>query len=227
MLISHQRKFIFIHIYKNAGSSIEKALLPFALPRWQYAVNKGFGFFRLEKPFKSAQPLPSRHYHASSIINLIGADKFSDFYSFAIVRNPWDWLASQYSYILRKKDHKENEKVLELGGFKNFVEYRCSNTDRKESRVRLQKDFISDSRGNIVVDFVGRYENLQYDFAKICSSLDIEAELPWMNKSSSGDVFDQYDSAMIDMVHEAYLDDIETFGYNFEAVTESRLVHRK
>ena len=41
MLISEKYNFIFVHIYKNAGTSITHALRPFALSQWQWRARQG------------------------------------------------------------------------------------------------------------------------------------------------------------------------------------------
>ncbi|MDB4409384.1 sulfotransferase family protein [Gammaproteobacteria bacterium] len=88
MLISIKRKFIFVHIYKNAGSSITNALMPFASNKWQRITSRALKNFNISPRFR-LQSFPD-HIKASELINIMGKEAFETFFSFAIIRNPWD-----------------------------------------------------------------------------------------------------------------------------------------
>src|SRR3712207_8701173 len=47
----------------------------------------------------------------------------------------------------------------------------------------LQKDFVVDEAGRLIVDFVGRYETIERDFAAVCARLEIECRLPHLNST--------------------------------------------
>ena len=48
---------------------------------------------------------------------------------------------------------------------------------------KLQSEMVIDARGNLLVDFIGAYENLQEDFDEITRILGIRAVLPHVNQS--------------------------------------------
>lgn len=53
--------------------------------------------------------------------------------------------------------------------------------DRFAPSVRAE-EFVTDSSGNLIVDFIGRSETLQQDFDLVCQRLGIEpARLPYVN----------------------------------------------
>ncbi len=107
MLMSRKRKFIFIHIYKNAGSSVTNALLPFATSKWQRMIDRVSIKLKLPRQFDPA-PFPV-HIRAPELVKAIGKEAFDSFYSFAIVRNPWDWQVSLYNYALKSTSHPQHE----------------------------------------------------------------------------------------------------------------------
>lgn len=76
MLISEQGKFIFIHVHKTSGMSIEKVL---------------------KTHFHDCQTWHGRHGFASNGIQEIGRQKWDEYFCFAFVRNPWVRMVSWYT----------------------------------------------------------------------------------------------------------------------------------
>ncbi|WP_287637280.1 sulfotransferase family 2 domain-containing protein [Microcystis sp. M20BS1] len=108
MLISREYKFIFVHIYKNAGTSITTALRPFAISPWQWTAHRLIKKAGFPSPFFDPHPFPA-HVKASEIKESFGAEKFNEYFSFAVVRNPWDWQVSLYKYALKSETHHQHE----------------------------------------------------------------------------------------------------------------------
>lgn len=209
MLISERHRFIFIHIYKNAGSSITNALMPFVQNRYQAVVNAVFRKLdTMDHRFLLPRPYP-HHIRARELIEKIGAAEFRKYFSFAVVRNPWDWQVSLYNYMLKTKRHHQHKLAQRLDSFDRYIEWRCN------EEVRLQKDFVSSRDGEIVVNFIGRYENLDADFQEICSRIGVVASLAKLNVSYSAPYREFYDAKTRDMVREAFAEDIQLFGYEF------------
>lgn len=207
MLISRKYRFIFVHIYKNAGTSISTALMPFAvapLPYQLYRILKKVGL-----SIRNPQPCPL-HLQASELMKVIGEENFRSYFSFAIVRNPWDWQVSLYNYSLKTPGHYQHEFIKSLGSFTAYLDWRCT------KEVRYQKDFIYSQNGEQLVKYIGRYECLDDDFREICARIGISASLPRLNISREKPYQEYYTSETIELVHKAFMLDIETFGYEFE-----------
>ena len=207
MLISKKYKFIFIHVYKNAGTSISHALMPFAGNRLQQKVNQLTTKLGFLYPF-GPTPYPG-HIKASELVSLMGRDKFDSYFSFAIVRNPWDWQVSLYNFMLGDKNHFQHKLACSFQGFEEYLEWRCAN------EVRFQRDFVFSKDNEQLVDFVGKYENLDSDFQKICLRIGIEATLLKLNVSNAVPYQEFYDKKTIELVSKTFATDIETFGYEF------------
>ena len=82
--------------------------------------------------------------------------------------------------------------------------------------TKLQSDMVTDENGNILVDFVGRYENLHHDLEKIANILHLDVSLPRLNSSQHKDYRSYYNKRSKDLVAKYFQKDIEIFGYHFE-----------
>jgi hypothetical protein len=211
MLISRPHKFIFVHIYKNAGTSITEALLPFAVHnRVHLLAYRKFKQLRLHLPFAlDPTPLP-KHSKADKIVSQLGEEEFGKYFSFAFVRNPWDWQVSLFNYVRTSKGNRHYSIISDFKDFDAYIRWRCSDD------VHFQRDFVSASDGRLLVDFVGRYENLQRDFETVCSHVGIQTSVPRLNVSTVKPYQQYYTSDTVELVRNAFAPDIELFGYQFE-----------
>jgi hypothetical protein len=90
-----------------------------------------------------------------------------------------------------------------------------------------QKEFFFDSRNNCLMDFSGRFENLDNDFKEICKKIKIHVQLPHLNKSRDNvDYLDFYSDYSVNMVNEAFKEDIELFGLSKPDVKLSKTNNR-
>lgn len=189
MLFSENPRLVFIHVYKNAGTSIRRAFLKAGLQ--DEAATHGF----------------ASHATAGDVIRKIGAEAFNSYHSFAVVRNPWDWQVSLYRYALEKPNHHQHEMVKQMGSFEVYLDWRC----REE--VRLQKGFVADADGAILVNRLIRFESLAAEFNSLCRDLGITASLPHLNASTRSRWQDCYDERTFDLVKKTFAEDIALFGY--------------
>lgn len=149
------------------------------------------------------------HPHASAveIKNHLPYDIYNSYLKFAIVRNPWDWYVSRYTYF---KQISERFRCL---SFKEFLEIDL------EQHNRFQSRFIFDENGTKLVDHILRFENLNEDIKTITNKLSIpvSADLPHINSSRDKDDYRNYYTSndLIEIVSIKAAKDIESFGYTF------------
>lgn len=159
MLISLETNFLFIHVYKVAGTSIKESLGKY---RYQpqkalinRLINKTLNKVLNQKIIidpKGISPLlkkNSPHLKAYEIQEKI-PKIFENTYKFAFVRNPYDWQVSLYHYMLKNKNHHFYEKMKELGSFGNYLKWLIN-----ENGFKLQSDFLLNRDQNeLLVDYV-------------------------------------------------------------------------
>jgi hypothetical protein len=142
-------------------------------------------------------------------MSAIGEEKFKSYFSFCIARNPWDWQVSLYQYMLKNPCHHQHELAKKFDGFEDYIDWRCT------QEIRLQKDFIYSQNGELLVDFVGRFETLEKDFEAVCKYIDLPARLPKVNVSNTVPYQKFYTERTQDIVKVAFEPDIALFNYSF------------
>jgi hypothetical protein len=211
MLISKPHKFLFIHIYKNAGTSVRRAIYPYVATKWRWRVHNYLSKIGITALRPSGNPAGHEgHATARQVAESMGREKFRSYFSFAVVRNPWDWVVSLYTYMLKDSTHKQHELAEGFSGFDEYIRWRC------REDYRYQNDWVCDEDGNLLVDFVARFEHLEEDFDEICRRIGVEAALPHSNPSSHAPYTEYYTPETIELVRETYRPDIEFFGYDFD-----------
>ena len=221
MLISYKHQFLFVHIYKTAGTSITGSLIPYARPIDRLA----YGFWPTRKATNALnwmcnnqfnRLLTGYHKHARAVDaqKRLPRSVFESLFKFAFVRNPWDWHVSLYFYIREAPKHRLHKKIKSMD-FPDFIQW---NIGQKPLR---QMDFLTDAENRIIVDYVGRYENLESDLRYIQNKLDLKAgPLDRTNVSRKRvhpDYRKYFDSKSAELIASYFAPDIKAFGYDFDA----------
>jgi hypothetical protein len=212
MPVSYEHKFIFIHIPKCAGSSIRKAFKDAGVQLdWEGPVRPE------QKAKYSINEKWLHHLHASALKRILPEKFWEESFKFSFVRNPWDRLVSKYHFNKRMyaiNPHfrqRRPEWADSLDRSSNFEEWVRLGIDY----VRPSMGFITDENGKLLVDFVGRHENLQQDFNFVCEKIGIHAELPHEMKSVHTNYRDYYNEEAMRIVQRHFAEEIDFFKYKF------------
>lgn len=208
MLLSFSHRFIFIHNGKSAGTSIQEALRSFAHEPEGGRVHQLLDRIGLQRDYRK-MCFPE-HTTADRLQCKLPTHVFDNSFKFAFVRNPWDWLVSLYHYLKATPSHQHHRRICEVSGFEEYVEFEITRNKRS------QLGFLVDSRGKFLLDYIGRFENLEEDFAEICNHLQVSAELPHSNRSQHGDYQSYYTDVTRKQVAEHWAEEIRRLSYNFE-----------
>ncbi len=207
-MISHDRRCIFIHIPKTGGTSIEDAIWP--KPRREEDLWMGF----VAPGRNKYQPGGLQHLLARQVRLEVGADVFARYFKFAIIRNPWDRVISQYRYLAQRPDLQDYIGVKADAPLAQYLDA-ASRSDHVQ--VMPQLAFLRDEDGTILVDMIGRFENLAADAARIFDAIGLGSTvLPHRTRSDRmADYRAYYDDETRQRVAELYAGDIAHFGYAF------------
>lgn len=227
---------IFVHIPKAAGRSVEMYFMnKLGLNRESEADRQKLLIIDNDNPAKGTEKLS--HLSAAEYVQCghISQQDFSSSYKFSFVRNPWARLVSEYRY----------RNFLSHKSFKDFVMHKLPppGRDDKYRHIMPQTEMLYDESGNLLVDFVGKFETLQQDFDQVCQQLGFdESTLPHVNSSDKksremkrtlrnllyrngenelNSYVDFYDSETREFVTKLYRVDAKNFGYSFADALKS------
>ncbi len=229
MIISHKHKFIFLKTRKTAGTSTECALneicgpddiaTPFGDLDEKLRLGLAPRNYQYRPPLWSTEwpNLFSRyirngkmqldyydHVPAWRVKKRLGQRVWNSYFKFAFDRNPWDrevsWYSHQFAEGRFTGNFTEHMKRLPQYTVENFEVYSCN--------------------GEVSVDFLGKYENLESDLAKVMDVLGVKAslKLPRANsryRGSTRPYREMYDDRSRDIVAKTYKREIELLGYSF------------
>ena len=182
---------IFVHIPKAAGSSVSEALFGCQV-----------GHVAISELYAANYPAARRCF------------------KFTIVREPLDRLHSAFQFLQRgginDNDRMFAEAHLRGLDFAAFVERLEREVALREWwHFRTQRSFLCKTAksNRIAVDFVGRFESLETDFAAICQRMGVKAALPATNRTIGRTSVAEVDPSTAASVRRIYACDYELLGY--------------
>ena len=191
-MIIEKHKTIFVHIPKNAGTSIKI-------------------FFGMKGP-KDMLPL-SQHDTIKDIKEKI-PNKYKEYKKFTIVRNPYSRMISWFFY-LKKKTNPTNFITGEVN--KEQLEFK-KNVDFKQWVKSDFKYFNVYSRDLLMPQYnwvdetvtVLKFENLKEELEKFFK---YKINIPHNNATNHEKYINYYDQESLDIVYDKYKKDFEKFNY--------------
>ncbi len=200
--INDKHRLLFIHIPKNAGTSLYQLLGP---------------------------PHPKFDWHAPAR-NV--RDHFPDwdkYCKFAIVRNPWDRMWSYYNFVKTRHevgefnnwlvnydDSKERSFHIDNG---KILGQTVAGDKATSSARRPQTYYINDVYGQRLVDVVLRYENLEVDLRGLFLTRDPQlrvGDIPHARKRADARYYREiYNDLGREHIDKYFRPDIMEYNYSF------------
>lgn len=202
-MLSTSHNFLFIHVPKTGGNSIQKALLPYSDDQLFLVSPHHDGVDRFE--IRSNRLDIHKHSSLQDYCAQLEVEEFSHLIKVTSVRNPWDRCVSFFF-----SPHRVSV-VWSQAAFEDFI--------RTTVHPHAKYLALEGRAGNPFdhVDVVLRFEQLSEDFAGLCDCLGVyDAELPRLNASSRGDYRSYFTTQRaIDLVADRFALEIARFGYDF------------
>jgi len=204
-LISHHLKFIYVHIPKTGGNSIQTVLGPHSSDRLVFRPSFGQvaeedGTQGLDVINEALGFVTGAHKHAA-VADYAAAlgPSLAGYRVLCSVRNPWDRVISYTAF--------GTPGGLPVG------------RPLRPEELRLptpQVDYLM-LDGDVCADHVIRFERLDEDLGRVCAEFDIPYRSPpHKNRSRREDYRLYYTDETAEYVAMRYRDDIRRFGHRFD-----------
>jgi len=195
--VKPKQRGIFVHIPRAAGTTVSRHIWPWA-----------------SRMFLA-------HATASFVRDNIGKRQWDKYFTFAFVRNPWERIVS---YYLLYREYTQYNKIDRRISFDDFLEHDSLimgsfgyNGWLLSEEMWSQKIFITnhlDSK-EIIVDFIGKFEDFDKDFGFVCDKLEINKNWRKKNANSKYDYRDYYTDETRKLIEKRCRWEIEKFGYEY------------
>ena len=187
-MINHEHKFLFIHIPRTSGTSIQK--------QFQNKETK------------------DKHWTIHNWKEHLDQQTFNNYYKFTFIRNPWDIIISKY-FDKGWYSSPIKGRGGEIGYYsgKNLKHFLTHYQPAKHEHGDSILDYINPKQ----MDYIGRYENRKKDLEHIAKQIGIPLN-PQIHEKSHPDkehYTKYYNHETREIVAKRYAQDIDYFGYKF------------
>ncbi len=204
------KRMIFVHTPKCGGSFVGEA----------------FGS-RYHRCITLQEPSLAGHLTWLQYRNRLATlgDDIGRYSVFTVIRNPWDWHLSFYSYIRqdeggRKSGMPIENKIFQTLSFTDYLRWLGDQEEIRHNQYYLHQlsDWTVDENGKMCIEDILRQENLRADLEGLRDRYNLRLSIPagCVNQSKHEDYREVYDAHGIDIVARRHIRDIELFRYHFE-----------
>ena len=213
MILSVDKNFLFIHIPKTGGSSMEEALFQYQSFKY-HEVTHGVS-------------LQYKDY--------LDDDFYFSLYKFAFIRNPWDLQVSCWRYYIRQQGINMSFDEFIKWKFTGSIVHKLDKLPKNEyASIDMLKHafyvhrtpqtyYLINEKGEYLVDYIASFEKLDDHYKHIVKHLDLEENfLPKVNVSSYQDEDRDYkilyNEETKELVRSRFHLDILMYGFEFDQI---------
>lgn len=199
MVICHDLQCIYIHIPKTAGTSIE-----------QFLKDNG----KNSIDYLGVRNNRSLHHLLAHELKKEVPFIFYKYYKFSIVRNPYDRLLSEYYWTpIQGVGFKSGQSKADFITYvSSVVKNRLYFTNIYNDHFIPQADFLYNGK-KILIDQLFRYEDLEWTIEYLKKKLNIENNLPYLNKSNKNIKKTEWTQRQKERIYKIYQKDFIIFNY--------------
>lgn len=228
MIVSQAHKFVFVHIPKNAGTTVETVLMPHLVEDVDLHVSILAKIPENRAAAKVREDARlDKHVTARQLRYAMEPGAYDQLFSFAFSRNPYSRCYSAYNFLVRRAGAEMRKMAKGLPASAGpersmFLEATfddiCDDLDSVTAAFNLfrpQTDWLplADS-----VDFVGRLENLTEDLRLIHLHLGLPLteldDAPTENMKAVKGAWRNMSAKSAAAIRAFYASDFDRFGYN-------------
>lgn len=213
--INHDLKAIFLHIHKTGGSYVASVLKQYYGFETYYLKRPDHDKFcrnKVKNPnqknYENRMHGVYNYYKTSPELNQrmgMTTQKWDTYYKFTFIRNPYDRMISGWNHM--------NPKIP----FSRYVHMKQHVSDMEYIHVFMnQVRHIINERGQIVVQFIGKFESLEEDLDRVLTNLGVYYRIhnPYqrVNKHEHAHYSTYYDPLTLQVVNALIAEDLRAFG---------------
>jgi hypothetical protein len=200
-MISSDKKFIFVHIPKTGGSSIEKDLLSFFDEKIfvngnETTVNKNIKN-PIENSFNSF-----KHATAIELQEEYGVEKWNSFFKFSVIRKAEDRLISLYFWKQKNRKYNKSSFISET-----LPHLDKTNPDEGKRALWTINKYVCDYDDNFILDKLIDFNDFSFEYTNLLKN-DLNINIinnSHINKSTPNGIENYYeDTELIEMIREVY-----------------------
>lgn len=179
-------QYVFIHINKCGGTSVEAAL-----------------------------QIPVKIHDTARLRRLkLGRRRWDAAYSFALIRHPYARVVSHYKYRVRTNQTGLGARPIELNAWVRAALGDKDPAYYDQPRMFAPCfDWVSDEGGRIIVEHVAKLEAIDVEWPVIQARVGSTAPLPLRNVTRSGPGREALDDGARRLIQVHFVKDFEAFGY--------------
>ncbi|SDF61727.1 sulfotransferase family 2 domain-containing protein [Sulfitobacter delicatus] len=209
MIISHGRRYVFVHIPKTGGTSLALALEGRAM-KDDLMLGDTPKALKRRRRLQGAQAAGRlwKHSTLADVDGLVSAEELDGLFCFTLVRNPWDRVASYYRWLRAQGfDHP----AVHLAKAESFAGFLRHPQTQASLRAWPARRYMEDAAGRECCDLYIRLEHFAADAQPLFDHLGFALELPTVNASEGAGAV--YTPELRDIVADVCAEDIARFGY--------------
>ena len=139
-------------------------------------------------------------------------------FKFSFVRNPINRIVSTYRDKIQMPEYidflqKTISPLFKLSmPFNEFIDLACSIPDEQSDQHMIPQHCLIYHENKLMLDFVGRVENIKKDFNIICQKFNLKVSLPILNSTNpTKNYLTYYNNSLLKKVEKKYIKDFELF----------------
>jgi hypothetical protein len=223
MPISYNFKTIFVHIPKAAGTSIEKYLGMGSIKElFSYKPVKETGLIYDDTLLTLAQQnelanVTPQHIRAEILQQILPSEVFNSFWKFTVARHPYTKMLSEYSYV--NKEHIP--KLIEFKGLsftaflsKAFALEEDLQVSLFDNHLASQKSFIVNDNGDLLVDSLFKFEELEACIVALQERTKASATFPHSRQTTSSADLSLLSDESKELIYQKFKEDFDFFSYD-------------